>query len=305
MNNKSVHRVFHSMGIAVHCTLVGISEKDAEQRVAIAEKIFTEYDQRFSRFNETSELSRLNSSNGKPQKVSIAMYQILKKCVALAEETNGAFDPSVGGILASFGYGLPKNFAHPDRAPTHRDIVFNDAELEITLALGQVLEPASVVKSMAIDDAASAFDGTPGYMINAGGDIVTHGVFEDGQQWNIAIQDPREQNAIVTAVGVQNVGMATSGTYQTRGKHAGKSWHHLVDMRTKENTQGVMSVTVVAPTCEQADQEATIAILLGRVDGIARLDRTGLPYFIILDHGAIHKNAAFEALEIPFEKLVS
>jgi len=292
------------MGIAVHCTLVGVSVEEADKRVSKAEEIFSEFDLRFSRFKKTSELYRLNASSGKPHNVSIDMFQVIKKCVALAEETGGAFDPSVGGVLASYGYGLPENFTQPVPQPTYRDIFFDDSALQITLAPGQILEPASAVKSMAIDEASRVFQGAPGFMINAGGDIVTHGEFEDGNRWNIAIQDPRDPRAIVAAVGVKNVGIATSGVYQTHGEHAGKPWHHLVDMRTGENAHGIMSATVIATTCEKADSEATISILLGRVEGIARLDKSGLPYFLILDHGAIHKNAAFAALEIPFENLI-
>lgn len=302
-DTNTFHSVFHSMGIAVHCTLVGISEKESEKRVAAAEKIFSEYDARFSRFKDSSELNHINTSLNFPMKVSIDMYQVLKKCVSIAKETSGAFDPSVGGVLASYGYGLPANYTAPEPSPTYRDIIFNDNELEITLTQGQVLEPASVVKSLAIDAASQAFRGIPGFLMNAGGDILTRGTFKNNEPWNIAIQDPRESRAIVVAISVKDVGVATSGVYQTRGLKDGKEWHHLIDMRTKENTQGITSVTVVAPTCEQADNEATLAILLGRVEGIARLDRSGLPYFVILDHGAIHKNSAFAALEIPLEKL--
>lgn len=305
MPKEVLHRVFHSMGIAVHCTLVGVSSEDADKRVLQAKKIFNAYDTRFSRFKETSELHRFNTSNSVPQKVSIEMFQVLKKCVALAIETHGAFDPSVGGILASYGYGLPANFTLPNPLPTYRDIIFNDRELEVTLAPGQVLEPASIVKSMAIDDAAQVFCDIPGFMINAGGDILTQGMFKNGEPWNVAIQDPRDPRAIVAAVGIQNAGMATSGVYQTQGEHADKPWHHLINMQTKENIRGITSATVIAPTCAQADTEATLAILLGPTDGITRLEQMGFPYFLILDDGAIRKNVAFATLEIPIETLIS
>ena len=304
MPQEVLHRVFHSMGIAVHCTLVGVTKENANERVAEAERIFNAYDTRFSRFKETSELHRLNTSAGVPQKVSIEMFQVLKKCVALAKETDGVFDPSVGSILASYGYGLPANFTLPDPIPTYESIIFNERELEITLAPGQVLEPASIVKSMAIDNVAQAFHGIPGFMINAGGDIVTQGAFENGQLWNIAIQDPRDPRAILTAIGVQNAGIATSGIYQTHGEHKGKQWHHLINMQRGDSAHGIMSATVVAPTCAQADTEATLAILLGPSLGIMRLEQSSFPYFLILDDGTIQKNAAFTALEIPIETLI-
>src|SRR3989344_3029677 len=304
MENKILHRLFHTMGIAVHCTFIGISDKDADIRTAEAEKIFSSYDERFSRFKETSELHRLNTSNGIPQKVSIEMFQVIKECVMLSKETSGAFDPSVGSILASYGYGLPANFILPDTIPTYESIVFNNQDLEITLAPGQVLEPASLVKSIAISAAGQAFDGIPGFMINAGGDILTRGTFEKGLPWNIAIQDPRNPRAIVAAVSIRNAGMATSGVYQAHGEHQGKPWHHLINMQNGNTTRGITSATVIAHTCEEADTEATLAILLGPTLGVMRLEQRGFPYFLILDDGTIRKNAAFTALEVPIDTLI-
>lgn len=298
------------MGIPVHLTMVGLSSKEADEALQKAERIFHEYDLRFSRFKPESELMGLNASNGAWHKVSIELFQVLKKCVALSAETDGAFDPSVGGILASYGYGLPEHFTLRTPSPTYRDLAFNDRELLVRLAPGQILEPACLVKGTAIDMAGKALleildPRTQGFMINAGGDILTKGAFENGEPWNIAVQDPRNPSAIVTAVGIQNAGMATSGTYQVQGDQVDKKWHHIVNMKTGEPTTDIVSATVIADTCERADTEASLAILLDREQALARLDRTGLPYFLISKDGMVHKNTAFATFEVPIQTLVS
>ncbi len=298
------------MGIPVHITMVGFSSSEADAALARAEDIFTEYDLRFSRFKSESELMRLNTSNGSWHKVSIELFQVIKKCVALSAETDGSFDPSVGGVLASYGYGLPLNFELPEVLPTYRDLAFNDRELLIRLAPKQILEPACIVKGMAIDMAGKAIvekmdTSRQGFIINAGGDIFTQGSFEDGKQWNVAIQDPRSADAIITAAGIQNAGMATSGTYQTGGEHHGKKWHHLVNMQTAESAPGIVSATVIARTCEEADTEASLVILLPLEKAVARLEARQLPYFIISENGTVTKNNTFAQLEIPIATLVA
>lgn len=304
--NEANHYVFHSMGIPVHITLVGIKKADGEKYVAEAEKIFSAYDKRFSRFKESSDLHKLNTANSKWTSVSLPMFQVLKKCVLLAKETGGAFDPSVGAVLASYNYGLPKNFILPDPLPTYREIEFNERELSVKLAPGQILEPASIVKAMAIDEAGNSLkdSGASGFLINAGGDIITHGDYKSGAPWNIAVQDPRNLDAIVTTIVLKNGGMATSGTYQTKGVWNGIEWHHLVDMRTGKPSDGLTSATVVAHTCEEADTEASLAILLGEQEAVARLELRGLPYFLIHRDGRVSKNAAFAALEVPIRTLI-
>lgn len=289
--------------------MVGFSAQDANQATQKAETIFKEYDLRFSRFKPESELMGLNTSNGAWHKVSVDLFRVIKRCVALAAETDGAFDPSVGGVLASYGYGLPEHFVLREPIATYRDLAFNDRELLIRLEPGQILEPACVVKGMAIDVAGKAvLEMTDikkqGFMINAGGDIFTAGIFENNTPWNIAVQSPENPNAIVAAVALQNRGMATSGTYQTGGEHKGKKWQHLVNMKSPESAPEITSATVVATTCEQADTEASLAILLSKTDAIARLERSGLPYFLIDNKGMVHKNAAFAALEVPIESVM-
>jgi len=304
------HRVFHSMGIPVHLTMVGFSSPQADQALKNAETIFTEYDLRFSRFKPESELMSLNTSNGAWHKVSVELFQVIKKCVALSAETNGVFDASVGGMLASYGYGLPENFILPEVLPTYRDLAFNDRELLVRLAPKQILEPACIVKGMAIDMAGKAIMenmhlSRQSFMINAGGDIFTQGAFENGEQWNVAIQDPRSVGAIIMAVGIQNAGMATSGTYQTGGEHDGKKWHHLVNMQKSEPVSEIVSATVLAQTCEEADTEASLAILLPLKEAVARLEARRLPYCIISEEGKIMKNDAFARLEVSLQTLVA
>ncbi len=293
------------MGIPVHITLVGVDEKTAKNLVSNAEQIFHALDKRFSRFKETSELHKLNTANGEWTPVSLPMFQVIKKCVELAKETQGTFDPSAGGVLASYGYGLPENFTLPSPLPTFRDIEFNDRELSICLKPGQVLEPASVVKGMAIDEAGKALSSAPGFLINAGGDIITHGTYKDGTSWNIAIQAPQNPSAIVGTVALRDAGMATSGVYQTKGIHNGTEWHHLVDMRTGKPSDGIISATVIANPCEEADTEASLAILLSEGEVIPRLNQRGLPFFLIHKDGRITKSATFAALEVPVASLLS
>lgn len=307
INNEVNHFLFHSMGIPVHITLVGINNADGKKNIDVVEEIFNTYDKRFSRFKDTSELYKLNTSNGEWTPVSIQMFEVLKKCVSLAKETHGAFDPSVGGVLASYGYGLPENFISATPLPTYKSIEFNDRELSIRLASGQILEPASIVKGMAIDEAGKSLLGAKisGFLINAGGDIITHGAYIDRSAWNIAIQDPRNLDAIVATVALKNSGMATSGTYQTHGMHNNSEWHHLVDMRTGNPSNGLVSATVIAETCEEADTEASLAILLSEEEAISRLEMRGLPYFVIHKDGKVSKNVPFSTLEIPLHAVLN
>lgn len=286
------------MGIPVHITVIDSDEEKILKSTKSAENIFREWDKRFSRFLKNSELNQINLGAGEWQDISPSMFAVISRCVELAEMTNGFFDPSVGGYLAQYGYGLPKKYELPPIPPTYRDIELDSERSRILCAKGQVLEPAAIVKGMAIDAAGKELSPLDGWMINAGGDILTKGDFPEQKYWNIAIQHPRIKNAIVTTVKIHNEAIATSGSYEVGGTtRKGENWHHQINMRTGNPTSGLLSLSVIAPTAEQADTFASIAFLYGLSKGVEFLEKEKAPYLFIDDREIIHKNELFAARE--------
>lgn len=294
-----MHYVFHSMGIPVHITAIDSDEEKILKSTKSAENIFREWDKKFSRFLKDSELNRINSGAGEWQNISPLMFTVISKCVELAEIANGVFDPSVGGYLAQYGYGLPKKYELPPIPPTYRDIELDSERSRILCARGQILEPAAIVKGMAIDAAGKELSLLTGWMINAGGDILTKGDFTEQKYWNVAIQHPRVKQAIITKVKIHNEAIATSGSYAVSGTtRKGENWHHQINMRAGNPTSGLLSLSVIAQTAEKADTLASLAFLYGLQKGIDFLEKEGTPYLFIDDREIIHKNKLFAMREI-------
>jgi len=291
------HKIIHSMGIPVHLTLVGVSKIEGEKLFQEAWKIFNEWDMRFSRFKEDSELNQLNMNSGKWQNASPKMIGVLKKCLDLARASEGLFDPSVGGHLAAAGYGLPKNFVLPNPAPTYQEIKIDENGGEIKTARGQILEPAGIVKGMAIDSASSVLKDVSAWMINAGGDILTHGEYPNQKFWNVAIQHPKNKRAIISVVKVKDSAIATSGIYETKWAHKNEQWHHQINIKTGRPTAGVQSVSVIAPTAELADTHASLAILYGLEKGLDYLNSQNVPYLVVDLGDRVYKNQPYADLE--------
>ena len=309
MAGETLHHVFHSMGIPVHITAVGLDADSFGSACQRASAAFREWDARFSRFKPESELARINSElcSGGPAgssleiAISPEMSAVLRRCVDLAAETDGAFDPCIGAYLAAAGYGLPEAYVLPQRVSTYRDLAVGT--LSLSAPLGTVLEPAAIVKGMAIDAAAAALcDGLGrfGFMINAGGDLLTGGDYSAPQlHWNVGIQNPRDRQRTVTAISVHGAAVATSGTYEVRRSlPTGREWHHEIDARTGEPADGVSSLTVVAPTAQRADELASIGFLFGVERGSAYLESGGVPYLYIDVHGRMFRNKKFAELEL-------
>jgi len=91
------------------------------------------------------------------------------------------------------------------------------------------------------------------YLINAGGDIVARS--NTTHTWNIAIASPFNTKESIAELNVDNLSIATSGSYQ-KGSH-------IYDPHTKLPIDSLASVTIFGPDITTADVFATAAFAMG------------------------------------------
>ena len=97
-------RTISAMGTVVTIRVVGHDANEGERAereagVARALEWFTHITEQCSRFDPTSELSRLTTQVGVAVPVSTLLFESLKFARAVAADTYGAFDPTVGHRL--------------------------------------------------------------------------------------------------------------------------------------------------------------------------------------------------------------
>jgi thiamine biosynthesis lipoprotein len=78
--------------------------------------------------------------------------------------------------------------------------------------------------------------------------------------------------------------MATSGDYRNYFKVDGVRYSHTIDPRTgRPITHSLASVTVLAPTCAEADAWATALSVLGAEQGLAVAEQLNLPVYMLVN----------------------
>ena len=124
------------------------------------------------------------------------------------------------------------------------------------------LDPSAFVKGWAVEGAASMLVAARVHaqVARAGGDVVVRGERAPGLPWRVGIQHPYLRDRTAAVLRARDLAVATSGAYE-RGAH-------IVDPRTGEPPQGVLSVTVLGPDLGTADAYATAAFAMG-VEGPA------------------------------------
>ena len=100
-------------------------------------------------------------------------------------------------------------------------------------------------------------------------------------------------------------GLATSGDYRSYIVEDGRRRSHVIDPRTGEPvTNGVVSASVLAPTCMLADGLATAAMVMGPHDGLELIESLeGVEGLIVVERrgGFLeeHVSSGFEMLDAP------
>lgn len=235
-----------------------------------------------TRFEPQSEVMQLTARVGISVPVSAILYEAVRFALAVAEESDGAFDPTVGYAMESRGFNREyrtgksvRTTLEPAGSVSYRDVRLDPGRKTITLLRPLVLDLGAVAKGLAIDLAARELRPFENFAIDAGGDLYLGGRNPDGEPWSIGIRHPRRENELIDSLRVSNRAVCTSGDYESQVSGE-ESSHHILDPRTGVPAHAVASVTVVAPTAMMADALGTAAFVLGAADGIRLFDRLGV-----------------------------
>ena len=246
---------------------------------------FAEVESRCSRFDETSELRRLAASPpGIPVVVGPLLFEAARFALAVAADTHGAFDPTVGYRMEARGFnrhyrtGEAVGEGREDaESISYADVVLDGARQSITIRRPLLLDLGAVAKGLAIDLAARELAPFEHFAIDAGGDLYLGGLNPEGEPWRVGIRHPRRDRTLIAAVRVSNRAVCTSGDYERATSHG----HHLLDARTGAPAGAAISATAIAPSAMTADALATAALLLGPAEGIALLERHAVEGLIV------------------------
>lgn len=268
------------MGTLVTMRIVRAAGDEVRAALDRAFGWFFEIEDHCSRFVADSELMRLCETVGTAVPVSPMLYQAVKFALAVAAETNGAFDPTIGREMAARGFNREHRSGRTLPAAAAGDATYRDVQLDskrrtITLRKPLTLDLGAVAKGLAIDTAARELASFRDFAIDAGGDLFLSGLNEEGQPWSVGLRHPLENDEVIETLRVSGKAVCTSGGYERRVAGTANE-HHILDPRTGTSPREVASVTVIAPNAMLADALATAVFVLGSKEGVAILERMGV-----------------------------
>lgn len=238
-----------------------------------------------TRFDPDSELSRLCGQPGVTVTVTTLLLQAIQFAIAVADDTGGAFDPTVGLRMERRGFDRDHRSGRrvstaidADDAASFRDVRVDAASHTVTLLRPLLLDLGAVAKGLAVDMAARELRPFRDFAIDAGGDLYLGGRSAAGGRWNVGVRHPRHENAIMETLRVSDRAVCTSGDYERRSPVDGGP--HIVPAPGHGSSE-VASVTVVGSSAMVADALGTAAFVLGPAEGLRLLERHGVDGLIV------------------------
>ncbi len=146
-------------------------------------------------------------------------------------------------------------------------------------------------KGYAVDNAATLLHrcGIAHANISAGGDSRVMGD-RRGRPWTIGIRDPRNSDAVVALLPLQDTSISTSGDYERFFiEEDGTRFHHLIDPTTGVSPRGVRSVTILGEDGLTTEALSKCVFVLGVEKGLQLIEAQQSVDAVVVDaEGRLH-----------------
>ena len=255
-----------------------------------------------STYIEDSEISRFNN-NLAFEKMSISSHfsNVLMRAYYHYHLSGKKFDPTIAPLYDIWGFRGDRMLNEPTQAEIEETmsligmdkIAIENSGLRlfpkyyISKAKDKVsIDLSAIAKGYAVDIISEylSHNGYDNHFVEIGGEIRTSSrgvllpISEGKLNWAIGIQDPTSIDGSISTIYTTNKAIATSGNYVNTIEYlnTGSIKTHIIDPTTgyplEVKDGSIASVTVIAPTCIDADALATTLMLLDIDEGIKLIE---------------------------------
>ena len=302
------------LGTSLELKISATSKQEAAKAETAALNEISRMQKILSAYDPNSEFSQWLKTSQQPVHVSPELFEVLSLFDKWRVRTDGALDASAEVITK-----LWKQSAAKQQLPTQdeltnavNEVKQNHWTLDASAQTATHLSNAplmlnSFAKSYIIKhatDAAMASGNINGVIVNIGGDLVVYGNLNE----NVLISDPKadaENETPMDELLIKNKAIATSGNYR-RGELINGHWYsHIVDPRTGQPADAIISATVVAPNATDAGALATAFNVMNVSESVQLASGfPGVEYLIITKNGERIASPGWHALEAPVKGVI-
>ncbi|WP_282275986.1 FAD:protein FMN transferase [Stenotrophomonas sp. PS02297] len=283
----------HTMGTTWSVKLVAPRGRDLHPLHAGIQAQLDRVVAQMSTWEPGSDISRYNrAAAGSWQTLPGEFWRVLLAAQAVAERSGGAFDPTVGPLVALWGFGADAGQRRAPDAARLAEVAAQcgwqrlqlDPQAQAALQPGGLqLDLSAIAKGYGVDLVSDWLrgQGIDAALVEVGGELHGRGRKPDGQPWRVLVESAPEEDAGAghppRVLALDDLAVATSGDRWHRYEQDGVSYSHTLDPRRHAPvTAASAAVTVIHREAMLADAWATALTVMGADEGLAFADAHGL-----------------------------
>lgn len=263
---KESSRSFFAMDTYMSLRADGAEEALLDEAVAWVEDL----ESKISTTREDSEVFGLNRDG--VGGLSEEPAALLRRALALCEQTGGALDVTVYPVVRAWGFTTGA-YRVPEAAELEallRSVDYRRVTLtedgQVRLSPGMELDLGSVAKGYVGDRLCALLraGGVESALLDLGGNVQALGGKPEGGDWRVGVRDPSGEG-LLGVLSVRDSAVVTSGGYERYfTDEAGRLWWHIMDPATGYPAQnGLISVSVVGGEGLVCDALSTALFVMG------------------------------------------
>ena len=299
-------------------------EKQILQLITDAFKLCTEYENTLSKTIDSSDIAKINNSDGNSVEVSADTIEVLKKGIEYGELSDGAFDITIGRVTDLWDFRSEEDRDNadagriPDKSKLEAAVAhvnYRDIEIEgntVTLKDPDIeIDLGGIAKGYIADKLTSYLEknGVTSAIIDLGGNISAIGgkaaklTGDKQSDFSIGIKDPDSKTGeLLGIMKCSDKTVVTSGTYERYFESEGVRYHHILDPDTGYPVDtDIVSATIIADKGHSVDCDglSTSCLAQGKERAIKLIQSIDGVEAVIVDSSG---NIYMSDDNIPFER---
>ncbi len=229
-----------------------------------------------STYQNDSDISKINSGD---TTIVIGHHfkNVFNTSKRIFKETKGVFDPTIGVLVNAWDFGPEGKIVALDSLKIDSLLISVGLD-KVTIQNDKIVKQDkntfvdfnALAKGYAVDVFAEFLEakGLENYLVEIGGEIRGKGnnLIKE-KPWKIGVEDPNfdQTQSYSKVLSLQNEAMATSGSYRKfKIDENGNKYAHIIDTKTGyPHKSNLLSVSILAKTCMEADAYATALMSMG------------------------------------------
>jgi thiamine biosynthesis lipoprotein len=264
-----------AMGTFFSIVAYGSNSACLEEATCEAFQVIDRLDQQMSHYKPDSELSAINRM-AYSQRVAVKpeLFGLLEDSIRYSEETNGAFDITVGPLMKSWGFfrGWGRRPSPAELAEALQKIGYRHIKLDAATQTiefdrhGIELDLGAIGKGYAVDRVVEVLRsaGIEQALVSSGtSSIYALGAPPGEEGWKVSLCHPLDRTKSACILRLHNLSLSVSGEYEKSFELEGRIYSHIIDPRTGEPLENMLMTVVVAPSNTQSDALSTSFFVAG------------------------------------------